>query len=65
MINAFCGAKLMPSNNVPETARITSVEHQGPGLASLQYAAGEEIIRVEGEDNICEYSRLCHVSFHI
>jgi len=54
LINAICGSKLMPSNNVPETARITSVEHQSSGPPTLQYTAGGELIKVEGDDNICE-----------
>ena len=57
MLNAFIGSTILPSNNIPETARIVAIKHL-PGAtgeqATLTYTDRGETIRVEGEDGIRE-----------
>ncbi len=60
VINALIGATILPSNNVPETARIVAVEHtrlDGHQKPFLTYQIGKDTVKVEGEQEICENSK--------
>jgi hypothetical protein len=58
LINALLGDTLMPSNNVPETARITAVHHctdvSAPPLLSYQSPDGQAV-EVQGSAAIREH----------
>jgi hypothetical protein len=59
LINGLMGKKLLPSNNVPETARITSIEHQPPNQPpALTYQAPDgQTVTIQGTAQVHEHLR--------
>ncbi|KAL4860024.1 tRNA(adenine(34)) deaminase [Chlorella vulgaris] len=59
LINGLMGQKLLPSNNVPETARITSIEHQPPDQPpALTYQAPDgQTVTIQGTAHVHEHLR--------